>query len=64
MKTIFEVLFDGAGEGPAGDGTHIARFRKRAEAEAFASRNTCYGRPCTAEAREVSRRLAARYGLA
>ena len=46
--TIFEVLHDTNGDGPAGDGTVVARFRAKSEAEA----------------REVSRPLARRWGLA
>ena len=62
--TIFEVLHDTNGDGPAGDGTVVARFRAKSEAEAFADKSTCYGRQAKAEAREVSRPLARRWGLA
>lgn len=62
-KTIYEVLHDSAVEGPAGDGTIIARFSSKLAAETFASWKTCYGRPATVEPREVTRKLAARWGL-
>lgn len=60
---IWEVLHDTDGEGPTGDGTVIARFRRGDEAQRFAARNTCYGRPSTADATEVTRRLAQRWGV-
>ena len=62
--TVFEVMVDGAGEGPAGDGTYIRRFRSQYDAVAFASGKTCYGRPAEVIAVEgVSRQLAARWGV-
>lgn len=61
---VYEVLHDTDGEGPAGDGTVIARFRDKREAERFASGNTCYGRQATAELHEVPRRIAQRWGMA
>lgn len=61
--TVFEVLHDTDREGPAGDGTVIARFRREALAETFASSHTCYGRPATVSKVTVSRRLAQRWGM-
>ena len=60
---VFEVLHDGAGDGPAGDGTYIYRSGNRRTAEAFAKENTCYGRPATVRETEASRRLAQRWGI-
>lgn len=63
--TVYEVLVDGPGAGPAGDGTRIHRFRDAKVAEAFAKGQTCYGKPATAEKREgVPRHLAERWGVA
>ncbi len=61
---VWEVLHDTYLEGPTGDGTVIARFRGEHDARDFASRQTCYGRPAAADSRDVSRRLARRWGLA
>lgn len=63
-KLIFEVLHDTDSDGPAGDGTVIARFRTLKSAETFASRHTCYGRPATVQEARVPYRLAARWGVA
>ncbi len=62
--TIYEVLYDTDGEGPTGDGTVIERFTDRGEAARFAAGNTCWGRPADASERDVSRKLARRWGLA
>lgn len=62
-KTIYEVIYDGAGSGPAGDGTHIARFRTKRDADSFAAQHTAWGRPTTATAAVVSVALARRWGL-
>lgn len=61
MKTIHEVLFDGAADGPAADGTHVARFRKLTDAERFAAKSTCYGRQATVQTSEVSAKLFSRW---
>lgn len=42
---VFEVLYDADAPGPAGDGTHVARFLERRHAEEFAGQNTHYGQP-------------------
>jgi hypothetical protein len=60
--TIFEVLADIAGPGPACDGTQVYRFRTRPAAESFARGRTCYGRPAEALAATVPTRLARRWG--
>lgn len=61
--TVFEVLVDGIGDGPAGDGTFIRRFRTRKEAARFIVGKTCYGRTPTISESIVSRRLAQRWGV-
>jgi hypothetical protein len=61
---VYEVLYDTESEGPAGDGTVIARFRKEREAETFARGETCYGRPAKASPVDAPRRLAQRWGMA
>ena len=61
---VYEVLADGAGEGPAGDGTFVRRFRDKGDAERFASGATCYGQPTSVNACDAPRRLAQRWGLA
>jgi hypothetical protein len=62
---VFEVLHDTDGEGPAGDGTVIARFRKQADADRFAKQSTCYGRAISTPVAgsSVPKRLAARWGV-
>lgn len=63
-KTIYEVLYDAAPAGPAGDGTHVARFGRRKDADNFAAASTCYGRPATVQVCEnVPAHLAARWGV-
>jgi hypothetical protein len=63
--TVYEVLADISGDGPACDGTRVFRFWHKREADAFASRNTCYGRLCTVHVEEnVPPRLAQRWGRA
>ena len=61
---VWEVLADGPGSGPAGDGTHVRRFRSEREAHTFAAQSTCYGRPTEARLAEVPRRIAERWGMA
>lgn len=63
LVKVWEVLADGPGEGPAGDGTFVRRFRSESEANQFASTATCYGRPATVLMDEVPRKLAQRWGL-
>lgn len=54
-KQTFSVLFyDAKNSGPAGDHTHIKRFLRRADADAFAVGKTCYGQPAIAQEEEVS----------
>ncbi len=60
---VWEVLADTDGEGPAGDGTVVSRFRSERDANAFAARSTCWGRAATASMVEVPRRIAARWGV-
>lgn len=50
--------------GAMGDGSFIARFRKQADAEAFASGKRCYSGPAKVHADEVPRRIAQRWGVA
>lgn len=61
---VYEVLFDGEGAGPAGDGTHVARFTVQALANKFASENTAWGRPAKATAVDAPVSLARRWGIA
>lgn len=61
---VYEVMYDGKGEGAAGDGTFFHRTADKAAAEAFAKRNTCYGRDCTVHDREVLLSTARRWGCA
>jgi hypothetical protein len=66
-KTVYEVFYrDDRSPGPAGDCTHTARFGRRADAERFAAgRRAGYGdEPATVDRVEVSRALAARWGIA
>jgi hypothetical protein len=62
--TVYEVLADGSGPGPAGDGTFVRRFRDEKAAKDFAAGATCYGREATASAFEAPLALARRWGLA
>lgn len=61
---VWTVLYDGEGDGPAGDGTFVARYRTEAAARVFADGRTCYGSPARALEQEVSRDTARRWGLA
>jgi hypothetical protein len=61
---IYYVIADTDQQGPAGDGTVIFRFRRKADASAFAGKNTHYGHPCTVKPDDVPRRLAERWGCA
>lgn len=66
---VFEVLYDGAQDGPAGpagNGTFIARFgpKNGKAAAAFVAANTCYGRPAKVTETDAPRRLARRWGVA
>ncbi len=63
-KRIWEVLYDGAGEGPAADGTFIARFSTERDALRFCQGRTCYGRPdVKPSVYEAPRKLARRWGF-
>jgi hypothetical protein len=61
--TVYEVLADGEGQGPAGDGTYVRRFRTEAEALAFAKVSTCYGGKCRVQTCVAPRALARRWGI-
>ena len=61
---VYEVLHDTDTDGPAGDGTVIARFRKEDDAKRFSSNKLCYGFPATVNRTEVPRRIAQRWGMA
>jgi hypothetical protein len=60
---LWWTMVDGPGEGPAGDGTRIVRFRAARAAESFARGRTCYGRPATVTEDEAPKRLMQRWGL-
>jgi hypothetical protein len=64
---VFEVLYyagDDGPDGPAGDGSHIARFRSRQDAERFASGKTYYAEPASVSEVDATRKLAQRWGVA
>ena len=64
---VYEALVDGREDGPAGpagDGTFVVRRRREADMKAFVVGKTCYGKPATYNPREVSVKLARRWGLA
>lgn len=66
-KTVYEVFYyDTRNSGPAGDGSHVARFGRKDDAERFAQgKRAGYGSaPATVDRVEVSRALAARWGIA
>jgi hypothetical protein len=64
-RTVYTVLADGKGEGPAGDGTFTHRFWQIENAQAFADRSTCWGRPATVSTEtDVPARLIARWSIA
>ena len=50
--------------GAFGDGSFIARFRSRAEADRFARGKDYYGKPATVREDRAPRRLAQRWGVA
>lgn len=58
---VYEVLADGPGDGLMGDGTHVNRFRKLADANAFAATATCRSEAATVEPREASATLLRRW---
>ena len=64
--TVYEVLYDGTGPGPMGDGTFVARFgpKRKDAADAFAAAHTCYGRPAKTMETAAPMRLAKRWGVA
>jgi hypothetical protein len=62
--TVYTVLhYDPRSAGPAGDHTHITRFRNRKDAELFAAGRDVYGKPATVEAECVRTETARRWGL-
>jgi hypothetical protein len=61
MKTVYTMLIDTNGEGPAGDGTVIVRFRNQKKALAYAAAHTCYGRPVKVSEESVPARIASRW---
>lgn len=63
LVLVFEVLHDTNGSGPACDGTMVARFKSRRDADRFAAGNTCYGRPAKVLEASVPRALAQRWGV-
>lgn len=60
---VWEVVYDGKGSGPAGDGTYIYRTKSEKEAKAFAKQNTAWGKPTEARMTEAPANVAARWGL-
>lgn len=60
---VYEVLYDLDCDGPMGDGLAVYRTRDAKAAAKFASENTCYGKPAKADANDVPRRLASRWGM-
>lgn len=60
-KRVYEILADGKGSGPAGDGTYVVRFRKQGDADAFAKTATYYGRPTSVTTADVSTKLYRRW---
>ncbi|MBK6854657.1 MAG: hypothetical protein IPG93_24565 [Burkholderiales bacterium] len=68
-KVVFEILYTVADDhpmahgGPAGDGSFVERFRKRADAEKFAKTKTFHGKPSQVRETEVSAMLARRWGF-
>lgn len=66
---VYEVLHDGAPDGPAGpmgDGTFVKRFgpKQEAAANAFAAKSTYYGKPAKVTETDAPMRLARRCGVA
>ena len=70
LVTVWTVLFlvdDGhaaAHGGAMGDGSFTARFRKEADAVAFAKGREYYGKPAKVSRDDVPRRIAQRWGMA
>lgn len=63
--TVYVVLADGEGSGPAGDGTFTHRFWQKQNAQAFADQHTCWGQACVvSELVDVPPRLLARWTIA
>jgi hypothetical protein len=60
---VWEVIYDGKGSGPSGDGTFIYRTRDQREAEAFAKQHTAWGRPTKAQMTEAPKHIAERWGI-
>lgn len=67
LVKVYEVFWnDGTGGGPAEDGSRVARFGSRSEAEDFAKDKIAgYGNgPATVRTDDVPRHLAERWGVA
>lgn len=64
LVRVYEVLIDTNGLGPACDGTVVRRFRNEREAAQCAAQSTCYGASAKANAVDVPKALARRWGLA
>jgi hypothetical protein len=61
---VYTVLYyDPINEGPAGDGNHIARFRSKRAALAFAQGKECYGKPATVDEDDAPPRLVNRWSF-
>lgn len=58
---VFEVLYDAEAAGPAGDGTHVARFHSRPLAEEFAGQNTHYGQSTSVSEVDAPRHICERW---
>lgn len=65
LVKVFETLVDGAGDGPAADGTYSRRARTREDLLRLVGPDaTCYGRPINIRESDVPRHLAERWGCA
>lgn len=60
-KRVYEVLADGPTPGPAGDHTHVNRFRKEGDAADFAKTATCRGRAAAVQTTDVPLKLYRRW---
>jgi len=64
LYTVYDILHDIDGDGPACDGTIVRRFRDKGDAAQFAASATCYGNPAKVTEARVPKRLAQRWGCA